>query len=225
VFSHRRGETQASLECIVFSFLTIEAAINYLFLIAHPLGRAKSFESWLQKKWKGGSLSVYDRFVLLTSYYADGRLDGFQHLTLLFLEFINFRNRIVHAHPERYQALVQPGCNPDEFLIHDVQPEGEAKHHPASGLSAEIGRINLDDADRAFEIMVLMLCFLDEQFFAQLELPRQGEDGKDQQVYLRPREVLESIGVRHYPKLDPDSFVPEYISKMKAPPSVESDGK
>jgi hypothetical protein len=209
------------LESIVFSFLTIEATINHLFFIEQGSGMRKNFESWLRKKWRGTGLSVYDRFVLLTTYYSDCNPDSFQHITALFSEFISFRNRIVHAHPERYQALVEPGCSPDEVLVHDVEPVGDTKTHSASGLSAEIGRINLDDASRAFEIMVLLLCFLDEQFVAQLELPSQCEIAGGKQQYVKPRDVLESIGVRHYPKINPDSFVPEFISKMKAQLPVE----
>ena len=79
IFSHRRGETQASLESIVFSFLTIEATINYLFFREQPGGRSKGLHRWLREKWKRG-LSVHDRFVLLVSQYATGNLDEFHPL-------------------------------------------------------------------------------------------------------------------------------------------------
>jgi hypothetical protein len=38
IFEHRHEEKQASLECIVFSFLAVEACINYLFFREHHGG-------------------------------------------------------------------------------------------------------------------------------------------------------------------------------------------
>src|SRR5580658_7457647 len=120
IFAHRRGETQASLESIVFSFLTIEAAINYLYFREEPTHGAKGLRRWLREKWKRG-LSVNDRFVLLLSEYATGNLDDYHPLGKCFSEFTSFRNLIVHAYPEQYHALVEPGSMPDELLVHDVE--------------------------------------------------------------------------------------------------------
>lgn len=225
IFSHRRGETQASLESIVFSFLTIEATINYMFFNEQRSRGLNTLDSWLRKKWKR-SLSVYDRFVLLVSQYSTANLDDFQYLALLFSEFIAFRNRIVHAHPEQYQALVEPGSTPNDVLVHDVEPICNARGFPVSGLSEEIGRINLDDASRGFEIMLLVFSFLDEQLVAEFELAWPSKRTTSEQEYLRPRRILESLTFRYYPKIDPASFVPEIISKLKkAEPPLGGDGK
>lgn len=225
IFSHRRGETQGSLESIVFSFLTIEAAINYMFFSEQGWRRVKTLDSWLRQKWKR-SLSVYDRFVLLVSQYSTANLGDFQYLASLFSEFIGFRNRIVHAHPEQYQALVEPGPIPGEVLIHDVEAICNARGFRVSGLSAEIGRISLDDASRGFEIMLLVFSFLDEQLVAEFELPWPSKSATSEQEYLSPRRILESLMFRHYPSIDPGSFVPEMISKLKKEqPPVGGDGK
>jgi hypothetical protein len=73
IFSHRQSETQASLETIVFAFLTVEATINYLFS-REQSARSWGLHAWLREKWKR-SLSVHDRFVLLVSQYATGNLE------------------------------------------------------------------------------------------------------------------------------------------------------
>lgn len=214
IFSHRRSETQASLESIVFSFLTIEATINYMFFREQRSQGMNILEHWLRQKWKR-SLSVIDRFMLLVSQYSTANLDDFKDLTALFSEFISFRNRIVHAHPEQYQALVEQGATPGEVVIHDVEPIRNSKGFPMSGLSDEIGRIGLDDASRGFEIMLLVFSFLDEQLVAEFELPWPSKSPSNEQEYLRPRGILESLTFRHYPKIDLGLFVPEIISKLK----------
>ncbi len=225
IFSERRGETQASLESIVFSFLTIEATINYMFFNEQQSHGLSTLDSWLRQKWKR-SLSIYDRFVLLVSQYSTANLDDFQYLTSLFSEFIGFRNRIVHAHPEQYRALVEPGSTPDEVLVHDVEPICNTKGFPLSGLSKEIGRISLDDATRGFEIMLIVFSLLDEQLVAEIELPWPSKSATNNQEYLRPRNILESLTFRHYHKIDPGSFIPEIVSKMRKPqPPVGDDGK
>ncbi len=225
IFSHRRGETQASLESIVFSFLTIEAAINYQFFNEQRSRELNNLDSWLRQKWRR-SLSVYDRFVLLVSQYSTANLDDFHSLGALFSEFIGFRNRIVHAHPEQYRALVEPGSTPDNLFLHDVEPICDARGFPVSGLAQEIGRISLHDASRGFEIMLLVLSFLDEQFVAEFEFPWPCKNATSEEKYRKPRRILESLALRHYPKIDPESFVPEIISKLrKAQPPVGGKDK
>ena len=219
VFSHRRPETQASIESIVFLFLTIEANINYLFFAEQRSRTLKNMEKWLRQKWKHG-LSVYDRFVLLVSQYATANLNDFQYLTSLFSEFIGFRNRIVHAHPEQYHALVEPGSVPGEMLVHDVEPILISGRFPTSGLSEELGRISANDASRGFEIMLLVLAFLDEQFVSEFELSWPSCVAGEKE-YLRPKGILESLSFRHFPKIDPGSFVPEFISNLKKDRSTE----
>jgi hypothetical protein len=220
IFSHRQNETQASLETIVFAFLTVEATVNYIFFHEQSAD-SKGVRAWLRDKWKR-NLSIHDRFVLLVSQYATGNLNDFQRLGMLFLEFITFRNRIVHAHPEQYQALVEPSTVPNEMLVHDVEPIYNAHNFRESGLSQEIGRISSDDASRAFEIMLLVLCFLDEQFITEFELPWLI-DGASREEPCRIRRILDSFAVRHYPEIDPVSFVPEIISKLKQTQPHEED--
>ncbi len=216
MFTHRRGETQAALESLVFSFLTIEATINYIFFNEQRSRPLSGMDRWLRDKWKR-HLRVYDRFVLLIAHYSSDPVDKFQSVVTLLSEFITFRNRIVHAHPEEYDALVEVGDEPDEVRVHDVQRISQTKVFSTSGLSEEIGRIDSHDASRAFEIMLLVLAFLDEQFVAELELPwRIKGMCNNQQQPMRPSAILETIDYREYPGIDPAAFVPEVIAKLKA---------
>lgn len=223
IFTHRRGEAQASLETVVFSFLTIEATINYIFFNEQRCRPLSGMDRWLRNKWRR-HLRVYDRFLLLVTHYSSDPVDKFQSMVTLLSEFITFRNRIVHAHPEEYDALVESGDEPDEVRIHDVQRMFQAKALPSSGFSEEIGKIDSRDASRAFEIMLLILAFLDEQFVAELELPWtiQGTPD-DQPQHMRPSTILGTIEHREYPGIDPASFVPEVIVNLKAQQRPERD--
>lgn len=213
-FSHCRVEVQASIESTVFSFLTIEATINYIFFDTLRGHQLRGIEKWLQQKWKR-NLSVYDRFILLVDYFVHSNLDDFQHLTSLFSEFITFRNRIVHAMPEEYYALVESFPNENEVLLHDVESVHvqNREQFPVSRLSSETGRINCEDAKRGFEIMLLVICFLDEQFIADFKFP--WSCGKGEQKYMRPRDLVASTDVRYYPKLCIEQFVPEDFKKWR----------
>ena len=210
IYSHCRSETQASIECIVFSFLTIEATINYLFFNELRDRQLKGLDKWLQQKWRR-NLSVYDRFILLVNQYSTANIDNFQHLTSLFLEFITFRNRIVHAMPEHYHALVESSADENEVFIHDVEPVQNPVRFPISLLSGEIGRINCEDAKRSFEIMLLVVCFLDEQFIEKFELPWVSNKGGQQ--LFRPKDIFALIDFRYYSKLSVESLIPEISKK------------
>jgi len=202
------AEPQASIESIVFSFLTIEATINYLFFNELRERQLKGIEKWLRQRWKW-NLSIYDRFFILVNQFSMANLDSFQYLTSLFTEFITFRNRIVHATPEQYHALVEPSGTENVSLVHDVEPVQERKPFSISELSNEIGRINYEDAKRCFEIMLLVICFLDEQFIAEFKFPWPA--GVSVQKYLRPRDIISSLDFRYYTGLRIESFIPESI--------------
>ena len=225
IFSHRHAETQAALETIVFSFLTVEATINYVFfdqLRSHsaPTG----LDKWLKQKWKHG-LSIADKYILLFTQYATTDLDKFQNVTFLFSEFIKFRNRIVHSHPEVYNALVESSEITNEVLLHDVEPLTTTKNFAHSGLSEEIVRIGYEDAARCYEIMLLILALVDEQFIAELELPWYEIPGQmETRRSARPKEIAQSLEPRYYPKIDPNSFVPEIVERLKdAQPGAAAD--
>jgi len=98
IFPHRYPETQAALETIVFSFLTVEATINYVFFEQCRRYSNTRLDRWLKQKWKR-SLSIEDKFVVLFNQYTSIDLGKFQNITCLFSEFVTFRNRIVHSHP------------------------------------------------------------------------------------------------------------------------------
>jgi hypothetical protein len=212
IFTHKRPETQAALESIVFSFLTVEATINYIFFNEQQRSSPDGLDRWLRQKWRR-QLSVYDRFALLIMQYSTAKLDNFQALTTLFSEFISFRNRIVHAHPEQYDALIERvDGNDDDVAIHDVEFSAVPAKFPASGLAEEIGRIGSEDARRAFEIMLLVVCFLDEQFIAEMTFGWRFSE-TDERV-VRPKAILASMTSRDYPDVLPDSFAPDVVTRF-----------
>lgn len=212
VFQVRQAESQASIESIIFSFLTIEATINYLFFEELRNRQLKKMEKWLQQKWKR-NLPIYDRFILLVNQYSTANLDDFQYLTTLFIEFITFRNRIVHAMPEQYDALVEETPDEGEIFLHDVELLRKSERVSCSRLSDEIGKITCDDAKRSFEIMLLIVCFLDEQFIAELEFP--WKNSRNELKYMRPREIVASLAPRFYPKVLTEQFIPAHIKEIK----------
>ena len=61
-----------------------------------------------------------------------------------------------------------------------------------------IGRICLDDASRSFEIILLMLSFLDEQFVYEFALPWLLKNATDRESQ-GPRQILELLVPRYYP--------------------------
>lgn len=213
ILSHcRHAEIQASIESIIFSFLIIEATINYIFFNQLRGRQSKGLDKWLQQKWRR-NLSIYERFILLMNQYSNDNLDNFQYLTSLFTEFITFRNRIVHAMPEEYQALVESAPNENEAFVHAVDPVKNDEQFSVSKLSDKIGKINYEDAKRGFEIMLLIVCFLDEQFIEELKFPWAG--CKNEQKHLRPKDIIASMDFRCYPKICTDSFVPEFVRQWK----------
>ena len=210
----------------MFSFLTVEATINSVFFDQLRSHSAPTrLDKWLKQKWKHG-LSIADKYVLLFTQYATTDLDKFQDVTSLFLEFITFRNRIVHSHPEVYNALVESSETTNKVLLHDVEPLTTAKNFAHSGLSEEIARIGYEDAARCYEIMLLILTFVDEQFIAELELSwYEIPDQMETRRSARPKEIVQSLKPRYYSKIDPNSFVLEIIERLKnAQPGAATDG-
>lgn len=210
VLINHQAEAQASIESIVFSFLTIEATINYFFFVEMRNRQLKTFDRWLQQKWKR-SMSINDRFIILVNQYTMANTDDFQYLMTLLSEFITFRNRIVHAMPEEYNALVEETVDESDILYYDVEPLQRQALFSCSGLSGELGRISCADAKRGFEIMLLVVCFLDEQFVGEFVFPW----GKDEQQFMSTKDIIASLPFRYYPKLLTDQFIPEFIKEMK----------
>jgi len=215
-FSERDAETQATLESVVASFIAIESIINYAFFneIDHKPSQS-GLDRWLKQKWKG-NLSILDRFNLLFSKYATTELARFQSVTSIFQEFVTFRNRIVHPHPEKYDALVERSDIPGEVLIHAVEPFVTRKPFQSSGLSEEIGRIAYPDAARCHEIMLLVFALIDGQLVIDLQLS--WYEAPSEMTGCNsgtPAELLESLEHRYYPKIDPKTFIPEFIAKLK----------
>ncbi|MFV2074083.1 MAG: hypothetical protein ACC742_15735 [Thermoanaerobaculales bacterium] len=214
IFQYRHSETQAVLESVVFSFLTVEADINSHFFDQQGHFARSGLDKWLRKNWR--RLSILDKFQLLRSDSTEHDRSAIQELASLFSEFASFRNRLVHARPEVYDALVQRDEMTDEAHLHDVEPTCPPSVFRATGFSSELGRIHLADARRAFEIMLLMVCFHDEQLVVETALswPAGSED-----AYAKPRSILDSLPDRYYSHIDLDSFVPEFIRQARKSPS------
>lgn len=202
------AETQGVIETVVASFLAIEAATNYTYF--HEVnGRTSesALDKWLKKKWKRG-LSISDKLMLLLDQYSSVDLNKFQALRTLFNEFIVFRNRIVHSHPEEYDALVELSDISDEVWIHAVEPQSKETCFANSKLSEKIGEINYKDAARCYEIMLLIIALLDGQFILELKLSMyKNNDDLTATISETPQELIKSLSHRFYPDIDPELFI------------------
>jgi hypothetical protein len=200
------SEAQATLETVIFSFLTVEATINYIFFNEQESKQNQSgIDRWLKNKWKS-SLSISDKFVLLFNKYSSTDLDKFQNVTSLFYEFVSFRNHIVHSYPEKYDALVDFSDIPGGVFVHAVESCTTHKLFPYSGFTEEIARIALQDAARCYEIMLIVLALIDAQFIAALKLPYCDATNKIVLKHLPPAKIIETLEPRYYPKIDPRTF-------------------
>jgi len=215
VFSNRSAETQATIEAIIFSFMTIESTINYIFFNKQEEKHNQSgIDQWLKNKWKSG-LSISDKYVLLFNKYSSVDLDKFQNVSSLFKEFVSFRNRIVHSYPDKYDALVEFSDIPGEAFIHEVEPCSTHKPFQCSGLSDEMARIKYSDAARCYEIMLIVLALIDAQFVAELKFPFKDKTDNSTIKYLSPGEIVDNLEPRYYPNINPKTFIPEFHSKLK----------
>jgi len=215
VFPNKSAETQATLETVIFSFMTIEATINYIFFKEQEEKYNQSgIDRWLKNKWRGG-LSISDRFFLLFNKYSSADLNKFQNVSSLFNEFISFRNRIVHSYPDKYDALVEFSDIPGEVFIHDVEPRTTHKPFPYSGLTDEMAKIKYTDAARCYEIMLIVLALINAQFVAELEFFFEDKTNILKSRALSPHVILLSLEPRYYPHIDPKTFFPEFLSGSK----------
>ena len=112
--------------------------------------------------------------------------------------------------------LAQAGAKGKRFVL----PESRTMIHrvssgtPGTRGSVHVQELQFEDAKRSFEIMLLVVCFLDEQFIEKFELPWANNNGE--QKYLRPRDIIASMGFRYYSKLSVELFIPEIIKKIKS---------
>jgi len=215
IFSQRSAETQATVESIAASFLTVEATINYMFFGELESRHNESgLDKWLKRQWKG-RLSVTDRFMLLLDQYATIHLDKIQNVISLFQKFAVFRNRIIHPYPAKYDALVEYTDIPGEALVHAVDLCETGEVFSQSGLPGEIARISYPDAARCHEIMLLVLALLDAQFVTKMKLSWYDKPADMSGLNsATPTELLNSLEHRYYPKINPQEFIPDFIAKL-----------
>ena len=59
IFPENNAETQATIETVVASFLTIEATINFTFFSeVNERVSSSGLDKWLKRKWKRGCLAT-----------------------------------------------------------------------------------------------------------------------------------------------------------------------
>jgi hypothetical protein len=54
--------------------------------------------------------------------------------------------------------------------------------------------------------MLLVVSFLDERLVADFRFPWPFKNSTNEEEERSPRYILESLALRHYPKIDPASF-------------------
>lgn len=90
---------------------------------------------------------------------------GFPLLREIFVEFTNFRNRLVHTAPQEFELLIHYSEGQEGGSLEDVYTPSEKENiFPRTGLSKGIWYLNYYDAAKCYEIMLLMLTFLSSKF-------------------------------------------------------------
>jgi len=207
IFPEKHAEFQAAIETIIASFLAIEATINYAFFYMTDNSSSNSgLDKWLKNKWKR-SLSISDKFFLLMESYFYTDLNLFQDIKILFHEFVTFRNRIVHSHPEQYDALIEETDILEEVILHDFEPHHKKKSFTNSKLSEYIEKINYKDAAKCYEIMLLIISLIDCQCMLELKFSNYKNNKNLKHLHkITPLELIYSLDHRYYPKINPKSF-------------------
>ena len=214
IFNKSDRLVQTILETVIASFLTVEAVINSCYF-EEVRGKRWLSESdkFIKRKWGHGGISITEKLSLILGEYTMVEVDKIQPLFTLFKEFATFRNKIVHSRPDLYDALVEPSIMPDEIIVHAVDRINRTASFPTTQLSEELGRGGYQDAEKSYEIMLLILALLDSNFEIDLELSWYDQSS-NQSAELRYGTVVETINqlnLRYFGHIDPNTFV---IKKM-----------
>lgn len=158
--------------CIT-SFLSIEAYVNRVFYDSFSINSKtklnilshvpEAIKQHIKTSW--GKLSIKDKCIILIPLISTKTLQINQKPFNLFIEFIKFRNRLVHAKSwETEETVFVTHANLNEQMKgswggtilskKSVQPN---ENYPLTKFSSDLTQLNINDAEKALEIAILMI--------------------------------------------------------------------
>lgn len=155
------------LTSCIFSFLSLESAINRLFyetFLRSDKGKIEikkdipqSIISHLRKSWR--RLSVRDKFILLPPLTSEYEYDTESVPFNLFSEFITFRNRLVH--PKMLTIVNTLKINTSDETSFHGELMNQSLDHPQkefilTNFATSFNELTVNDAEKAFEIAYRM---------------------------------------------------------------------
>jgi len=197
-------EIQATVETCTTAFFTVEAALNRIFFESLKTKTQTPFDKWLKSRWRFG-LSILDKITLPLHEYANTDFTDFPLLREIFVEFTNFRNRLVHTAPQEYELLLQYPEGQEGGLLEDVYTPSERESiFPRTNLSKGIWLLNYYDAAKCYEIMLLMLTFFSSKFNYLAVLWWDTKQKRSRYRVRAPKELLEDLQDRFFPQVSID---------------------
>jgi len=208
----------ACIEAIISSFLCVEAFINRIFYKRYNKNTASSVERFLNKRWKG-RIPVTEKIRLMLTVYANTELPPNSDLIERFKEFAILRNSIVHTKPEEWEVLIEHKSE-KEWTVHDEAPlRVPNSKYPRTKFTERINKISLSDAEKALEIALQTIDYLDSKFnmdarFIHKETKKDTDvtkkiDSETLQIEttteitglaIRPCELLKKLDKRYFEK-------------------------
>lgn len=151
------------LTVCILSFLSLEAAINGLYHEVFILERQTVNEHaprrsvrHVKQSWK--RLSIKDKYLLLPPLVSDMRFNEDAPPFNLFVEFIRFRNRLVHAKSQTVRTKtriteVDETSYGGKVIEENFEAPDREASFPLTKFSTVLSKLEQSDAEKAFEIM------------------------------------------------------------------------
>ena len=158
--------------CIT-SFLSIEAYINRVFYDSFSISSKtklnilshipEAIKQHIKTSWS--KLSIKDKCIILIPLISTKTLQINQKPFNLFIEFIKFRNRLIHARSwETEETVFVTHVNLNEKMkgswggkILSKKDLQENENYPLTKFSKDLTQLNVNDAEKALEIAILMM--------------------------------------------------------------------
>lgn len=155
----------------ILSFLSLEASINRLFFVTLEISIPQQGEAEknlqkiqsLKKKWE--KLSIKEKFIKLPPLISDFQFNQSVKPFILFLEFISFRNQLVHAKSwESQHSIFVTHVNLNEKnhgswggkILSTKSLKKKLQEYKYTGFSKTLDDLQLKDAEKSLEIACWM---------------------------------------------------------------------
>jgi hypothetical protein len=172
IYDWRFTRSKIVTSCIT-SFSAIEAYINRVFYDSYSTSSKtklnilshipEAIKQHIKTSW--GKLSIKDKCIILIPLISIKTLQINQKPFNLFIEFVKFRNRLVHAKSwETEENVFVTHVNLNEQMKgswggkilskKSLQPN---ENYPLTKFSNDLTQLNINDAEKALEIAILMI--------------------------------------------------------------------